>query len=273
MIDETLEPSTSEHNVTPSSPRTLARDHFQQAQQLEQSGNWSGAIASYTQAIRLQPDYAEAYHNRGRSFADFGYYAEALNDYTEALRLNASDTSQAKLYNDRGHLYLNQLQLDQAVLSLDTPNSDRETLREEILEMAISDFSQALCLLSVTRDRAEASFYRGFAYYKLGEYSKALEDFQTVIQVHEEALASQGSPCLWAAQAQYLRGVVHYCLEAYPAAIESLTQAIQTHVSHPEDYLLTERVLEKAYVLRDVAANRAFYSLPEESRVAWNPEF
>ena len=45
------------------------------------------AIADYSEAIRLQPDYAFAFNNRGVAHKAKGDYDGALQDYNEAIRL------------------------------------------------------------------------------------------------------------------------------------------------------------------------------------------
>ncbi|MCS6815663.1 MAG: tetratricopeptide repeat protein, partial [Cyanobacteria bacterium] len=49
-----------------------AEDYFRQAFNKQQSGDNRGAIADYDQAIRLRPNYADAYYNRGLSKAAIG---------------------------------------------------------------------------------------------------------------------------------------------------------------------------------------------------------
>ncbi len=51
------------------------------------------ALADYDEAIRLEPDYDEAYNNRGVIFRKQGKYNRALEDYHSAMRLNPSDAS------------------------------------------------------------------------------------------------------------------------------------------------------------------------------------
>ncbi len=46
------------------------------------------AIATFTEAIRLAPKFADAYHNRGRAYQSIRDYDKAIPDYTEAIRLN-----------------------------------------------------------------------------------------------------------------------------------------------------------------------------------------
>jgi len=63
------------------------------------------AIEDYNEAIRLKPDYALAYNNRGGAYDDLGQYQRAIEDYNEAIRLKPDD---APTYLNRGNAYLTQ---------------------------------------------------------------------------------------------------------------------------------------------------------------------
>ena len=52
-----------------------------------------------TKAIRLDPQYAKAYNNRGLGYAELKQYERAIGDYDEAIRL---DPKEARAYNNRG---------------------------------------------------------------------------------------------------------------------------------------------------------------------------
>ena len=46
-------------------------------------------IERYTEAIRLKPDDAVAYVNRGAAKGELGRYKEAISDFDEAIRLKS----------------------------------------------------------------------------------------------------------------------------------------------------------------------------------------
>ena len=64
------------------------------------TGEYAKAIDDCSAAIRLNPEYADAYFNRGLAFAAKGEYKKAVADYTEAIRLNPKD---AGAYVQPGH--------------------------------------------------------------------------------------------------------------------------------------------------------------------------
>ena len=61
--------------------------------------NLEAVIDAYDKAIRLEPDYAEAYNNRGIAKNNLGRHEEAIADYDEAIRLKPDYTM---AYNNRG---------------------------------------------------------------------------------------------------------------------------------------------------------------------------
>ncbi len=61
------------------------------------------AIADYSQAIQLNPFYAEAYQNRGNIYSDLGKYPEAIADYNQEIKLNPEEPSGYVL---RGNAFL-----------------------------------------------------------------------------------------------------------------------------------------------------------------------
>ncbi len=67
------------------------------------NGSYEPAIADYSKAIELKPDFAEAHYNRGSSFYELGSYEESIADLTRAIDLNPAD---ARYYRQRSLVYL-----------------------------------------------------------------------------------------------------------------------------------------------------------------------
>ena len=55
-------------------------------------GDNRGAINDHTQVIRLVPDWANAYYNRGLSYRDLGEKPKALEDFKKAAVLYKQQT-------------------------------------------------------------------------------------------------------------------------------------------------------------------------------------
>jgi tetratricopeptide (TPR) repeat protein len=75
-------------------------------------GRPESAIADYTAAIRLQPNYPEAYYDRALAFEQIGAVSRALTDYGSAIQQNPKD---ADPYFSRGLIYLNMRRFDEAI--------------------------------------------------------------------------------------------------------------------------------------------------------------
>ena len=62
--------------------------HFDQGNKLYGQGRYDEAIKEYSKAIRLNPELAEAYYNRGLTYKKLGQLERAIEDYNAAIRLN-----------------------------------------------------------------------------------------------------------------------------------------------------------------------------------------
>ena len=62
-------------------------------------GDYTQAIESYSQALRIDPNYATAYYNRGHAYDELADYIQAIADYGQALRI---EPGLGKAYQNRG---------------------------------------------------------------------------------------------------------------------------------------------------------------------------
>lgn len=66
-------------------------------------GRYAPAIKEFNEAIRLKPDYTEAYANRGICNASLGLYSQAIGDFRKVISLKPDN---AEAFNNRAVIYL-----------------------------------------------------------------------------------------------------------------------------------------------------------------------
>ena len=110
------------------------------------------AIAEFNRAIGLEPGYAEAYRARGYAYFYAGKNARAIEDYSQAIRLDLKTSLHGPSpYLLRGFAYV----------------------YERKYEKAIEDYSRAIDL---EPKNAVAWYNRGLAYKRLGKNTRAEAD-------------------------------------------------------------------------------------------------
>jgi len=119
------------------------------------AGNYDRAIAEFTEAIRLNSNYADAYYVRGGAYFEKRDYDRAIADYTRAISINPNF---ADAYQDRGITY-----------------SEKEDY-----DRAITDHSQAIRL---NPNNSPAYTSRGYAYLQKGDISRSITDFETAVRL------------------------------------------------------------------------------------------
>jgi tetratricopeptide (TPR) repeat protein len=158
-------------------------------------------IRSYTEAIRLYPDYSEAFRNRGIARHSVDDLSGALADYGKAIRLNAKDFH---AYHNRGMIRARKgdkagakEDYDKAVrlkldLALPVLQKGIHLRRSGQFEKALREFSEAIRL---NPDYAEAYYERGKTRRDLEDDERALRDYNEALRLKPEfidALYSRG---------------------------------------------------------------------------------
>jgi lipoprotein NlpI len=140
-------------------------------------------IYCYTEAIRIKPDYAEAYYNRGIARKAKGDLDGAIKDYTEAIRIKP----------DHASAYIN-----------------RGSARREKgdLDGAIKDYTEAI---RIKPDFADAYNNRGIARKAKGDLDGAIKDYTEAIRIKSDyALAYRNRGVAWDAKSDYYSAIADF---------------------------------------------------------------
>ena len=180
---------------------------------LEKLGLYESAIASYHQAINLDPQDAYLHNDLGRIYGDQGKYELAITSHQQAIELDPQD---AIPHNGLGNVYKAQGQY----------------------ELAIASYQQAINL-----DPKEAGYHfnLGNVYLAQGKYELAITSYQQAINLDPKYASSYNS-----------LGMVYKAQGKYEFAIASYQQAsdLDPKDASPHNSLgylyLTQGDLEKA---------------------------
>ena len=121
----------------------------------QDQGRLAEAIADYSLAVKLDPEYSEAYYNRGISRESQGDLTVAIVDYSEAIQLNPK---YVEAYNNRGVL--------------------RKAKGD--LAGAVTDFNTAIRLNPLS---PEAYANRGVIRLSQNDLKRAVQDFTKALEV------------------------------------------------------------------------------------------
>ncbi|WP_293145067.1 MULTISPECIES: serine protease [unclassified Microcoleus] len=208
-----------------------ADDFFIQGGDKFNKGDYQGAVAAYSQAIQLNPNYAEAYYNRAGARYELGDNQGSIEDISQFIRINPNYTQG---YNNRGFVRLALGDNQGAIADFNevlriNPNIaaayyNRGSARRRLGDKqgAITDFNQAL---QINPNIAEAYGNRGSARYELGDKQGAIADFDQALRI---------DPNL--ANAYYNRGAARSALGDNQGAIADFNQTLKINPNEAEAY-------------------------------------
>ncbi|MCC3502767.1 MULTISPECIES: tetratricopeptide repeat-containing serine protease family protein [unclassified Microcoleus] len=174
-----------------------AGDFYIQGGDKYKKGDYQGAVAAYNQAIQLNPNYVEAYSNRGLARSDLGDKQGAIGDYNQALQINPN---YSEAYNNRG--------------------AARSDLGDK--QGSLDDYNQAL---RINPNNAYAYNNRGLVRSELGDKQGAIGDYNQALRI---------SPNF--AVAYYSRGVVRSDLGDKQGAIADYNEALRINPNDADSY-------------------------------------
>ena len=156
------------------------------------TGNLVGGIKLIDKAIKVNPNVAPAYNNRGNALLDLGRAQEALASYNKALSLKSDYPS---AHNNRGNALLALERLEEALASYDkalslTPNYPDACFNRGNVLSRLKRFDEALAsygkALSLRPNYPEAYNNRGNLLQKLGRLNEALADFEKALSLQPD---------------------------------------------------------------------------------------
>ena len=174
------------------------------------------AFEALNQAIRLEPDNANGYSNRGNAFNNAKKYDRAIEDYNEALRLKPDF---AQVFSDRGAAWYFKGEYQKAIADYDEalrlePHrartySNRSAAYRKLgrTERAIEDVSAAIRI-----DPTQPEFFdnRGLDLAGNGDYARAIADYDEAIKIRPEAKFLTNRGDAYQARKDYDRAIADY---------------------------------------------------------------
>jgi tetratricopeptide (TPR) repeat protein/serine/threonine protein kinase len=195
---------------------------FNQARSEADAEQNDKAVTDYTEAIRLKPDYAEAYNGRGQTYFKLKQFDKAISDYGDAIRIKADF---AEAYSNRGFAYTRLGQFEKALADCNEAIRIKPDFAEayknranphnslQQYEDAINDCNEAIRLKP---DYAEAYANRATGYNGLKQYDKAIADCDEALRLKPELF-----------QAHVIRGTTYNFQGQFDKAVGDFTEAIR----------------------------------------------
>lgn len=202
--------------------------------------NYQLAVKDYSEVIRLDPKFAQAYAARGSAFIVLGQFDNAIQDLNKAIQLNPKNYL---AYELRGSAYYAKHQLDQAISDLsfalknNPADDDAPNMRGDAYKLRGLAYYWSRSFTNAIADLTEAAKYlpndyeiykiRGDCYDRRIDVNKSLSDFNKAIQLNPDDSVSI-----------YYRGNIYSHTGEYTNAIRDFQRVIQ---------LNTKTIIVRAY--------------------------
>jgi len=190
--DEVISSCTAVIQSGQETGRNLAAAFTVRGRAYRAKGDYDHAIADYTEAIRIEPNYS-----RGIAYFNKKDYDRAVADYTMSPRLAPRDIIALQ---NRGHAYQAKQDYDRAIADYSEairiePKfawafNDRcyaRAIAGRELQEALADCNEALRLIPNDTHTFDS---RGLAYLRLGEFDKAITDYNAVLKFSPQQAGS-----------------------------------------------------------------------------------
>jgi tetratricopeptide (TPR) repeat protein len=180
------------------------------------------AIADFTEAIKLNPKFTEAYLYRGYTWFSAGDHPRAVADFTAAIKLNPD---LAGAYEFRMAVYRQEGQFGPAIADM------TEVIRIQPKDPHPYYERGLLWIEEGNREQAAADFMRAIqvdpkfrhAYPKLGQLMVEMGELERAISIYDQAIKTSPYDDLYLLMG---RGFVHFLRGADPAAADDFGKSL-----------------------------------------------
>jgi tetratricopeptide (TPR) repeat protein len=218
-----------------------ALNYYQQGQTLYQLKRYADALNSYNKALKINPNYVEVIQGQADALLALKKYSEALNTYEKAIQINPESSWPAWLGRGQAldKLGKNQEALEtfERALSLN-PNASQAWQGKADIYLELQQYSAANQALDklLTFQQNDAKVW-----YKKGWSLQNLDDYERAIKAYDRALAIEADNALtW-----YQKGNSFNQLNKLNEALESYTKAVQFNPKFSPAYYSQGIILQK----------------------------
>lgn len=201
---------------------TNATDLYHRGETFLELQRYDDALEAYERAIKLKPEYAEAWEGQGNALLELKRHEDALDAYDKAIQIQPSYW---QAWNGRGKALDRLQRYGEAVNAFDAalkikPDSLEAWNGRGNAQIELKQYSEAIAsfdeALKLQPDYAPAWYRRGWALHNLRRYQEAVESYDKAIKSKPDSSTS------W-----YQRGNALVNLERYSDAVESYDKAVQ----------------------------------------------
>jgi tetratricopeptide (TPR) repeat protein len=216
-----------------------AKQYFKAGESFVEAGNQKDAIAQFTKAIELNPDYLQAYVSRAEAYKAINELQKAAEDYKRALVFESSEIELYYSASEVNYLlknYPEALDLINKGITLSPKHEEAYRLLSQI-QTATEDYSNALASIDKAlklKDNPENNYTHGLISEKMKNYIQAEIDYDKAIAKNKLYLEA------YLAQAN-----LKLLLNKLDKAMENCNAAFKIDPNSREAYLIRSRIYVK----------------------------
>jgi tetratricopeptide (TPR) repeat protein len=262
-------------------PKSLAQAHYNRANAYKKEYRYIEALREYKKAIRIKPDYAEAYFQMGEIHRRNGDDETAITTYKQALRhkLNYIEAYKGLAWSyERSNRHAEAIATWNRLMKVvpDNPGvahtayvNMAEMYREDgDIDKAIETYDQLIAIHKrLIQEKADKAVfnpdiwakYKAELYAKKGQYEDAIKSYEEAV-----SLASNTREAAWAYSEM---GSLLYRLGRYKEAINAYLRVVELHPDWEDEHLALgmiyiklgdrESALKEYEILRRLDQNKA----------------